>query len=109
MRFTVHLMTPYLTFEGVQAKSEAAAISACQRDQYPDELDGNTPTAWVAVEEEPEGDDPSYPHDEEDGITSDHLELGEFESRNAEADHTDDPCPCGDPDCSRPFGHPEEP
>jgi hypothetical protein len=21
-------------------------------------------------------------------------------------DHTDDVCPCGDPDCSRPFGHP---
>ncbi len=20
-------------------------------------------------------------------------------------DHTDDPCPCGDADCSRPFGH----
>ena len=23
-------------------------------------------------------------------------------------DHSDDPCPCGDPECSRPFGHPEE-
>lgn len=23
-------------------------------------------------------------------------------------DHTDDMCPCGDPDCSRPFGHHEE-
>lgn len=23
-------------------------------------------------------------------------------------DHSDDPCPCGDPDCSRTFGHPEE-
>lgn len=23
-------------------------------------------------------------------------------------DHSDDPCPCGDPDCSRPFGHPTE-
>ena len=31
-------------------------------------------------------DDPSYPHDEEDGITSDHLEIGTFESRNAAAD-----------------------
>lgn len=24
------------------------------------------------------------------------------------ADHTDDVCPCGDVDCSRPFGHPTE-
>lgn len=24
------------------------------------------------------------------------------------ADHTDDPCPCGDPECSRPWGHAEE-
>ena len=23
-------------------------------------------------------------------------------------DHTDDVCPCGDVDCSRPFGHPVE-
>ena len=23
-------------------------------------------------------------------------------------DHTDDVCSCGDPDCNRPFGHPEE-
>ena len=84
-------MTPYLTFEDVRAGSEAEAISACQRDAYPDELDGNTPTAWVAVEDEAEEDDPSYPHDEEDGITSDHLELGEFESHNATADEGEEP------------------
>jgi len=31
-------------------------------------------------------DGPSYPHDEEDGIASDHLEIGTFESRNAATD-----------------------
>lgn len=33
----------------------------------------------------PEDDSALYPHDEEDGITSDHLEIGTFESRNATA------------------------
>jgi hypothetical protein len=86
MTYAVHLMTPYLTFEGIRAKDEAEAVAICQRDAYPDELDGNTPTAWVAAEEGPEGDDPSYPHDEEDGISGDHLDLGAFESRNSEPD-----------------------
>jgi hypothetical protein len=25
--------------------------------------------------------------------------------RSEPQDHSDDPCPCGDPDCSRPMGH----
>jgi hypothetical protein len=28
--------------------------------------------------------------------------------REPDADNSDDPCPCGDPECNRPFGHPEE-
>ena len=39
----------------------------------------------------------------------DRIEAGEPEPDiEAERDHSDDICPCGDPDCSRPFGHPEE-
>ena len=31
-----------------------------------------------------------------------------IQAAESEEDHSDDACPCGDPDCNRPFGHIEE-
>ena len=48
-KFTVHLMTPYCTWEGVEAVSWKEAIKKCH---IPPEMDGNERCAFVADEEE---------------------------------------------------------
>lgn len=35
-------------------------------------------------------------------------EIMAIEAEQEQEDHSDDICPCGDPDCNRPFGHPED-
>jgi len=48
-RFTVHLMTPYCTWENVEAKDEDEAIKKCE---IPPEFDGNEPHSFMTSEEE---------------------------------------------------------
>ena len=48
-KFTVHFMTAYCTWSGVEAKDEKDAISKCET---PDEFDGNEPSTWAAVQED---------------------------------------------------------
>lgn len=48
-KFTVHFMTPYCTWEGVEAKSKKEAIKKCS---VPDEHGMNTPGSFMAIEEE---------------------------------------------------------
>ena len=56
-KFTVHLMTPYCTWEGVDAKSKKEAILKCE---IPPGFDFNEPSTFVAFKEnegEDEGED----------------------------------------------------
>ena len=50
-KFTVHFMTAYCTWEGVEAESEDKAI---EKVGVPAEFDGNDPFSFVVVEEENE-------------------------------------------------------
>jgi hypothetical protein len=48
-KYTVHFMTPQVTWEDVEAKDEADAIGQCL---IPDEYDGMEPFTFIAIEEE---------------------------------------------------------
>jgi hypothetical protein len=48
MKYTVHLMTAYCSWEDIEAKSEAEAI---EKVQYPPEFDCNDQHTFVAIEE----------------------------------------------------------
>lgn len=50
-KFTVYLMTPYCTWENVEAKDEDEAIRKCDS---PPEFDWTEPHTFLAVEEEEE-------------------------------------------------------
>ena len=54
MKYTVHLMTPYCTWEGVEADSEDEAIKKCD---IPPEMDGNERCTFVADEEDEEDEE----------------------------------------------------
>ena len=45
-------MSPYLSFEGVKAKTKEEAIAQCP---WPFEIDLNEPWVWHAVEEKKDG------------------------------------------------------
>ena len=47
-KFTVHLMTPYCSWEDVEAKNRKEAIDKCH---IPPEFDCNDPFVFTAVEE----------------------------------------------------------
>jgi len=51
-KWTVYLMSPYLSFEGVKAKTKEEAIAQCP---WPFEIDLNEPWVWHAVEEKKDG------------------------------------------------------
>jgi len=48
-KFTVHFMSAYCTWEGVEAESEVEAIKKCE---VPPEFDSNEPSTFVAFEED---------------------------------------------------------
>jgi hypothetical protein len=50
-RYTVYLLTPYCTWEGVEASSKKEAVGICQGSS-PNELDGNEVTRFYAMEED---------------------------------------------------------
>jgi hypothetical protein len=50
-KFTVYLMTPYLTWEEVMAKDEDAAISQCSTEAG---FDCNEVQTWLATSEDEE-------------------------------------------------------
>jgi hypothetical protein len=67
--------------------------------EEPETVEGMTPAEFAALS----------PSEKEtargiDGLVS----LSDPDVSEAEKDRSDDVCPCGDPDCSRPFGHPED-
>jgi len=49
--YTVHFMTPFCSYEGIEAGSEDDAIAQCF---IPAEFDANEPCVFVAIEEEEE-------------------------------------------------------
>jgi hypothetical protein len=53
-KFTVHFMTPYCSWENVEAKDEDDAIRQCQ---VPAEFDANEPGSFLAVQTDDEEED----------------------------------------------------
>lgn len=51
-RYTVHFMSPYCSWYGVQARSMKEAISKCP---IPPEYDMNEPGHFIALEEDQDG------------------------------------------------------
>ncbi len=47
-RYDVYLMTPFTSWEGVQARSEKEAIDLCEPESWPDPYDG--PTSFLVIE-----------------------------------------------------------
>ena len=51
--YTVYMLTPYMGWDDVKAKSKAEAIKKCQSDPETDTYDANDgPAVFVAVEDE---------------------------------------------------------
>lgn len=53
-KFTVHFMTPYCSWEHVEAENQEKAIESIGTSEF---FDANEPFMWVASEEESEEDE----------------------------------------------------
>ena len=55
MKFTVHMLRPYVSWEDVEADNQDAAIEKCRNDPAVSTVyDCNEITSWIANEEEDE-------------------------------------------------------
>jgi len=53
MKFTVHMLRPYVSWEDVEADDQDAAIEKCRNDPAVSAVyDCNEITSWIANEEE---------------------------------------------------------
>ena len=58
--YDINLMTPYASWEGVQAENEKLAIDLCDPGIWPDENDGPTSFLVIEVETVEEGEECPY-------------------------------------------------
>jgi len=58
-KYDVHLMTPFCSWENIEAEDERGAIAQCSSEVWPDQYE---PVSYLVIEVVTVGDDERCPH-----------------------------------------------